>query len=652
MPKSTRSRRLAGYVGDFKGLFLLGFLALSLVTAGQLCGPLILRSIIDESIPKRDLAGMLLRALAYLGLVVGMGGLTYYGTMVIARLGLEVVTRIKKDLFSHFLTLPVAYFDKHPVGELMARVESDTEKVKELFSRIGVTLATNVLFFGGMLAVCFSMEPRITAYIAAAIPVALAFVIFFFDKLRVLYEASRKRYAAVTARVAEFVQGSEVLRAFGREAWAISALDEESKGKRDIEVKASMIEYSAMGALGFLIGPCFMAAIVKLLAPEILAGAMTLGTLLVFLEYGRRLFDPLMAIAENVRGIQQARVSLKRIFDILSLPPEEGRLAGLGLSAAEQRPAGEAEPRPEEKAGAPFEHAIEFRKVWFRYKEEEWVLKDVSFTIPKGKCLALVGPSGSGKTTTVSLLCRFYEPTRGEILVDGRPLRELDLEAWRRKIGLVLQDVYLFPGPVLENVRVYDDSVTEAAVRGALGAVQASDFVERLPDGLSSEIRERGSNISSGEKQLLSFARALAFGPEIVVLDEATASIDVKTERRIAEGMKGLLEGRTSVIVAHRLSSIAGADEILFFKDGRIAARGRHGELLSAFPEYAELVRLQFPECGPGGPGGGRGPGAADAACPGSAEDGASAAEGAAASGAEPEGAEGALAAPALGGEA
>lgn len=600
MPQTTRSRRLAGYVGDFKGLFLLGFLALSLVTAGQLCGPLILRSIIDESIPKRDLAGMLLRALAYLCLVVGMGGLTYYGTMVVARLGLEVVTRIKKDLFSHFLTLPVAYFDKHPVGELMARVESDTEKVKELFSRIGITLATNVLFFGGMLAVCFSLEPRITAYIAAAIPVALAFVIFFFDKLRVLYEASRKRYAAVSARVAEFVQGSEVLRAFGREAWAVSALEEESKGKRDIEVKASMIEYSAMGALGFLIGPLFMAVIVKVLAPEILAGAMTLGTLLVFLEYGRRLFDPLMAIAENVRGIQQARVSLKRIFDILSLPPEEGRRPDLGLPGE-----GIAARSPD----APFEREIEFRKVWFRYKEEEWVLKDVSFTIPKGKSLALVGPSGSGKTTAVSLLCRFYEPTRGEILVDGRPLRELDLEAWRRKIGLVLQDVYLFPGPVLENVRVYDDGVSEAAVRGALDAVQASDFVQRLPDGLSSEIRERGSNISSGEKQLLSFARALAFGPEIVVLDEATASIDVKTERRIAEGMKGLLEGRTSVIVAHRLSSIAGADEILFFKDGRIAARGRHGELLSAFPEYAELVRLQFPECRPGGAGGGQGPG-------------------------------------------
>jgi len=328
-----------------------------------------------------------------------------------------------------------------------------------------------------------------------------------------------------------------------------------------------------MGGLSFIIGPGFMAAVIVLLSPKILAGAMTVGTLLVFLEYGRRLLDPLMSIAENIRNIQQARVSLKRIFDILSIPSEK------------------------REGDAPaFESTIEFRHVWFRYKEDEWVLQDVSFTIPKGATFALVGPSGSGKTTIVSLLCRFYEPTRGEILVDGAPLAGLDLGAWRRKIGLVLQDVYLFPGSVLENVRVYNDAIGEGAVSDSLATVQASELVAKLPKGLDSEIRERGSNISAGEKQLLSFARAVAFGSEIVILDEATASIDVKTERRIKEGMATLLSGRTAVIVAHRLSSIINADEIIFMKDGRIAARGKHAELLSSFADYAELVRLQFPE--------------------------------------------------------
>jgi ATP-binding cassette subfamily B protein len=574
MQKKEQRANLTKYIVDFKRLFILGFIAMTLVTAGQLAGPLILRSIIDQCIPKGDVAGMFVRALEYLGIIAAMGVLSYQGNMIIARLGLEVVTRIKKDLFSHFLTLPVSYFDVHPVGELMSRTESDTERVRDLFSSIGISLATNILFFVGMLAVCFSLEPHVTIYIAAALPLALFLVIVFFDKLRVFYDKSRVLNASVNAKVAEFVQGNEVLKAFGRVPWAEASLDRDSKAKRDNDVKSSLLEVMAMGGLSFIIGPAFMAAIVIILSPKILAGSLTLGTLLVFLEYGRRLFDPLMAIAENVRGIQQARVSVKRIFDILALPSEKG----LGL------------------AEASFESAIEFRNVWFRYKpgDDDWVLRDVSFTISRGKTLALVGPSGSGKTTVVSLLCRFYEPEKGEILVDGRPLSSMELSSWRRKIGLVLQDVYLFPGSVLENVRVYDDGIDAPRVQSALATVQAEDLVSRLPAGLDSEIRERGSNISAGEKQLLSFARAVAFGPEVIVLDEATASIDVKTERKIKEGMDKLLSGKTAVIVAHRLSSILNADQILFFKDGRIAARGRHLELIESFPEYAELVRLQM----------------------------------------------------------
>ena len=222
--------------------------------------------------------------------------------------------------------------------------------------------------------------------------------------------------------------------------------------------------------------------------------------------------------------------------------------------------------------------------------------------MPLGSTTALVGPSGSGKTTTVGLLCRFYQPQRGQILVDGRPLEDFDLALWRRMIGLVLQDSYLFPGTVLENVRVYDDELSEDRVRGALATAQAADFVESLPGGIGAELRERGANISAGEKQLLSFARAIAFDPHIVVLDEATASIDVKTERKIKECMDRLLKGRTALIVAHRLSSVMGAEQILYFKDGRIVARGRHDQLLAAFADYAELVRLQFLDsaAGPG----------------------------------------------------
>jgi ATP-binding cassette subfamily B multidrug efflux pump len=576
MTKKEKISRFFHYIRDYAHLFVIGFLALVVVTAGYLAGPLILREIIDKGIPSKDMARMLRLALAYLGLLILSGVVTYFELIVIARLGLNVVTRIKKDVFEKLLTLPISYFDAHPVGELMARTESDSEKVKDLFSRIGIALAANVLFFGGMLAVCLSLEPRVTAWISVAAPFLLAFVFFFFDKLRVLYDKSRVLWAGISATVTEFVQGIEILKAFGRVPWAESRLEERALQKRSNDVKVSMLEITAMGALGFFIGPAFMAAVVVLVAPGILSGAMTMGTLLVFLEYGRRLFEPLMSIAENVRGIQQARVSLGRIFSILSLDSEEG--------------SGLARPLPRLELG------IEFRGVWFAYKDEDWVLKDVTFHIPKGGSIALVGPSGSGKTTTVGLLCRFYRPQRGGIYVDGRPLEELDLRSWRRMIGLVLQDVYLFPGPVLENVRVYDQDLGVERVRAALSAVQAADFVDRLPGGIAAEMRERGSNISAGEKQLLSFARAVAFEPSIVVLDEATASIDVKTERKIKEGMSKLLAGRTALIVAHRLSSVMSADQILFFKEGRVVARGRHEELLAAFEEYADLVRLQFPD--------------------------------------------------------
>lgn len=587
MPKTikkyTNLTRAFRYIQDSRRLFFIGLVAMVVLTTGQLAGPLILRSIIDDSIPKADLSGLLIRAGAYFAILLLMGGLTYIGMITIARMGLEVVSRIKYDVFSHFLTLPVSYFDAHPVGELISRTENDCERVRELFSQIAVTIIVNVLFFLGMLGVCFYLEPKVTLYLALTTPIVLILVILVFDKLRHFYDLHRQYQAQILARITEFIQGWEILRVFHREAWAIDQVDESSRLRRDVDVKISMLQYGIMGALNFSLGPLFMVLIIIFFVPQVVKGALTMGTLLVFFEYSRRIFEPIMAIAENIRGIQQARVSLDRIFTILDMEPETtGRLTG-------------------EEGFINFEHHIEFRNVWFAYKGEDWVLKDVSFTIKRGETLALVGASGSGKSTTIGLLCGFYRPQKGVILIDGRDLATLDLERWRRHIGLVLQDVYLFPGSVLENIRLYDDSIGEGAIWQALAAVHAEDFVRTLPAGLGSELRERGGNVSAGEKQLLSFARALAFNPQLVILDEATASVDVQTERKIHESMQALFAGRTAVVVAHRLSSIQSADCILFFKDGEILMRGRHEELLASFPPYAELVRLQFPNLNEGG---------------------------------------------------
>ncbi|AEJ20386.1 ABC transporter ATP-binding protein [Gracilinema caldarium] len=504
--KQTSLRRALHYVQDSRRLFALGLFAIIVLTAGNLAGPLILRSIIDEAIPKGDLWGLMFRAALYLMILLFMGILSYVGMITIARMGLEVVSRIKYDVFSHLLTLPVSYFDAHPVGELISRTENDCERVRELFSQIAVTIIVNSLFFLGMLAVCLYLEPKVTLYLAIATPVVLMLVILVFDKLRYFYDLHRQYQAQILAHITEFIQGWDILRVFNRKDWAISRVDECSRQRRDVDVKTSMLQYGIMGALNFSLGPLFMVLIIIFFVPQVVQGALTMGTLLVFFEYSRRIFEPILAIAENIRGIHQARVSLDRIFTILDLEPE--------ITIPHQRTEGPIT----------FEHEIESRHVWFAYKGEDWVLKDVSFTVHRGESLAVVGASGSGKSTTIGLLCGFYRPQRGEILIDGQNLATLDLSRWRRNIGLVLQDVYLFPGSVLENIRFYDDA--------------------------------RGGNISAGEKQLLSFARALAFNPQLVILDEATASVDIQTERKIHESMKVLFAGRTAVVVAHRLSSI------------------------------------------------------------------------------------------------
>jgi len=523
---------------------------------------------------RRGDSALLLRyALAYLAVIVISSGLTYAGNMLTARLGLSVVTRIKEDLFAHLLRLPVSYFDAHPVGELMSRTENDTEKVRDVFSSLGVTFIVSVLMMAGMFAVTFVLAPALALAMLGVVAVFLVVLLYFFNKLLSLYEASRGLYAKILAKVTEFVQGMEIVRVFDRKAWAMESLDLTGRAKRRNDVKVSLFEFSAMSAIDSLVGPLFIVGLILLYAPRVLSGGMSLGTLLLFFEYGASLLRPVAEIAECIRRMQQARISFGRITSIMSLPEE----AGL-----------------ENEEEAAFGKEIRFEHVWFAYKDEDWVLKDLSFSILRGSLTAVVGSSGSGKSTTVGLLCGFYRPLKGSITIDGRPLESLDLRSWREKIGLVLQDVYLFPGSVLENVRVYNDEVAEESVAKALESVRASGMIRTLPSGLQTNLWERGGNLSAGEKQLLAFARALAADPELVILDEATSNIDMDTEEKIRLSLDILLEGRTALIVAHGLSSVLHADQILFFREGRIVARGSHSELLASLPEYRRLVEQQF----------------------------------------------------------
>ena len=565
---------ILGYLSRYRMLALPGLAVMILIALGQLAGPYILMQIIDIAVPKSDTRLLLVYAFAFLGIVSITGLLSYVGMMLLARLGLSIVTLIKQDIFSHLLKLPMSFFDTHPVGELMSRTETDTERVRDMFSNLGANLIVNVLTMIGIFVVSFAMVPQLAVIMAGVSALLLIFLIVFFSKIFSKYEKARSFYAAIAAKVAEFIQGIEVLKAYGRTGWAEAELDASAKQRVSLEVRISLTEYTMMSVLQSLIGPLFIVALLLLYAPKVFAGTMTLGTVLLFVEYGARLLRPIAEIAESLRSLQQARTSLSRIRKIMALPEEQNRDTGK-IPHLDQE--------------------IRFDHVWFAYEGDEWILKDLSFVIPKGSFAAIVGASGSGKSTIISLLCGFAHPQKGHIFIDGVALSELDIVAWRKQIGLVLQESFLFPVSVLENTRLYREEISEAKVREAISVVHIDKAIDALPEGLATNLWERGGNLSSGERQLVSFARALAANPQLILLDEATSNVDMRTEKHIKESMDVLRRGRTMIVVAHRLSSVLSADRIFFLSGGRLIAEGAHESLYQSLPEYRLLVDQQFP---------------------------------------------------------
>ena len=556
------------------GLLFFGLFAMLITSGLRLLNPLILAQIIDHSIPEKNMAQMFQYGFYFIAVVMLSGVLSYLQILLLSRLGIKIITKFKSNVFSHLLKLPVSWYNKQPVGELIARVESDSERVKVLFSDLSITIIGNILFFIGGFVVLFILQWQITIYILPAIILCGIGYWFLFKYLNKFFRLIRERYAIITAKITDYVQGIQMIQALNQEKRALKDVEKASLAKKKVEVHTQIIEYGSQSIFSFMINVVFIIIVILVSAPKIIAGTLTVGILIVFIQYIYQLVWPLMQISENVMQIQRSFASLKRILELTELPTEDDIFTGTGLPV--------------------FEQEIKFENVWFAYKENEWILKDISFTIPKGKKIALVGPSGSGKTTTVSLLCGFYPVEKGRILIDGVPLSEMNFREWRKKIGLILQDVYLFPGSILENVRVYNDQVGEDKVQKAISIVQLDEFIRKLPEGINAELAERGQNISQGEKQLISFARALAFAAEIIIMDEATASIDPQTEAKIQRSMEKLLAGKTALIVAHRLTSVLDADEILYFSNGRITARGKHQDLLQKSPEYQKLVELQM----------------------------------------------------------
>jgi len=562
------------FVKKDKGLLYFGLFAMLITSALRLVDPLILALIIDQSIPNQNMTEMLRYGFMFIGVVLVSGLLSYLQIVLLSRLGIKIITKFKGKVFSHLLKLPVGWFNKQPVGELIARVESDSERVKVLFSDLSITIVGNLLFFVGVFIVLMVRDWKTTVVILPIIAITIVAYSFLFKYISHFFRIIREKYAIISAKITDYVQGMQMIQALNQEERVIEDLRKASKDKQRVEIKTIFIEYGAQSFFMFVFNVVFVVIVIMISAPKIISGIATLGTLIVFIQYIYRMVWPLMHLSENFMQMQRSFVSLKRILELTTLETEDETFTGTEIPA--------------------FEHEIRFDNVSFAYDNEDWILKDVSFSIPKGKKIALVGPSGSGKSTTISLLCGFYHVQKGTISVDGLPIRNMDFRAWRKKIGLILQDIFLFPGPILENVRVYNDDVKPNVVQEAISVVQLDDFIKALPQGLDTELAERGQNVSQGEKQLISFARALAFNSEIIIMDEATASIDPQTEARIQRTMNQAFGGKTMVIVAHRLTSVLDADEILYFTEGRITARGSHQDLMKSSEDYRKLVELQL----------------------------------------------------------
>ncbi|HWW62976.1 MAG TPA: ABC transporter ATP-binding protein [Thermoanaerobaculia bacterium] len=520
------------------------------------------------------LSGINLAAgLFLLTLVAGFGVL--YTQMVLMNLmGQYIMYDLRKQIFGHLQRLDVQFFDRNPVGRLMTRVTTDVDALNELFTAGFVAIFGDIFVLLGIVGVLFWMNWRLALVLFSITPFIVLVSLWFRRGARVTYRQVRARIAAINAFLQEHISGISTVQLFNRAENEAEKFDGLNARHRDANID-SIYYYAIFYPVIELIQTFGIALIVWYGGGSVIQGTLSIGALTAFFQYAQRFYEPISDLSEKYNILQAAMAASERIFKLLDTP-------------VHIKDEGELEPATLE--------SIEFRNVSFAYNEPEWVLRNVSFSVLRGERIALVGHTGAGKTTVTSLLLRFYEPQRGEILINGIDIREFKLAALRRLFAIVQQDFFLFTGTVADNISLGDPTISDEALHTAAVRVQADRFISRLPDRYASLVRERGAGLSVGEKQLLSFARALAFNPPVLVLDEATSSIDTETELLIQDAIQTLLAGRTSIVIAHRLSTIRSADTILVFHHGEIRERGTHEQLMEIDGLYRKLYEIQYRE--------------------------------------------------------
>ncbi len=497
-------------------------------------------------------------------------------------IGQDVITDLKQRCFNHVVGLSVSFFDRNPVGRLLSRVESDGEALRQFFSSVVVLIIGDALKLVGIFAILFYYSWQLTLAVLALAPVVITLIYFYQRYTTPRFLGIRKKMADVIATMTEFLQGMSVVQAFNRQQLVRDRMNEANRQKFRLDAEAHL-SHTTFFNLVFFVENVGIAA-VTFFGATVLVGqvtgtggeTMTVGTILLFIMFMRMFFEPIHRAAEELHVLQRAIAGARRVFALMK---NDERIP---------------EP-PQPRVWSGFENVIRFENVGLSYNgNDRFALRNASFEIAKGEKVALVGVTGGGKSTIVNLLLRFYDATEGRITVDGIDIRDLHTTDLRSKFGLVLQDIFLFPGNVRDNITLEQSRISAETLESASQLVTADRFIERMPKKYETEISERGANLSRGERQLLSFARTMVFDPQILLLDEATSSVDPDTEKQIQLALDRLLAGRTSLIIAHRLSTILDADKILVIREGQIIERGTHRELLAQGGYYEKLYRLQF----------------------------------------------------------
>ncbi len=610
---SRLMRRLLNYLRPYSWQVAVALAAIILKAGADVLGPYLTKVAIDKYLAKvpgthslldrwlssEPMTGIAQIGLIYVGLLAFSFFLEFLQTYFMQWTGQKVMFDLRSQIFRHLQRMHIGFFDKNPVGRLVTRVTTDVDALNEMFTAGVVSIFEDIFVLAGILAIMLKMNWKLALITFAVLPLIFWATMIFRDKVRDSYRRIRVAIARINAYLQEHVSGMVVLQLFNREKRAYRRFSEINASHMEA-FKDAILAYAIYYPVIEILSSIAVACIIWYGGLDVIRGTATLGVLVAFMQYAQRFFRPIQDLSEKYNILQSAMAASERVFKLLDTPPEVTSPAVTRTAQGRGR--------------------IEFDHVWFAYRnispdkeqqagdrvvgsedgkppaptEPDWVLRDVSFAIEPGETVAVVGHTGAGKTTIISLLMRLYDVQKGAIRIDGVDIKEMDVADLRRRFGVVLQDPFLFTGTIEGNIRLGSDWIKDTEVARAAEEVNIADFIRSLPNGFKEEVRERGSTLSTGQKQLISFARALAHDPKILILDEATSSVDTETEFRVRDALTRMVEGRTSLIIAHRLSTIQRADKIIVMHKGHVREVGTHQQLLAQRGIYYKLYQLQY----------------------------------------------------------